>query len=320
MNDLIQWKKGAQYWDKAWNPIVGCQKVSEGCQNCYAERLCQKFGMNGESGFVPTLKPAKNPPRSGVVFVGNMTDIFGEWNSDAQILEWLHYLPCTGTYLVLTKRSDRLARLAPYWCGNAIIPGSPHWFGITAENQTRYVERMAWFWDLGLSRMWLSLEPLLGAINLRDMGDYYCPKCNSGFYVPDKYITPCCGAEIQDGNSYCCPECGNDFDEGTEIPVCPICGNSGGSYIQPDHIDCFGRYDLAPLKNIGWVVIGAESGPDSVRRPCKLEWVESIVQQCQKAEIPVFVKQLEMGGRLVKDIEKFPSHLQIRQVPWEVKR
>ena len=63
-----------------------------------------------------------------------------------------------------------------------------------------------------------------------------------------------------------------------------------------------------------WVVVGAESGPN--RRPCKLEWVESIVRQCRKAGIKVFVKQLDIDGKLVKDIAKFPPELQIRQVPW----
>ena len=35
------------------------------------------------------------------------------------------------------------------------------------------------------------------------------------------------------------------------------------------------------------------------------------------AEIPVFVKQLEINGKLVKDINKFPPELQIRQIPWK---
>ena len=63
-----------------------------------------------------------------------------------------------------------------------------------------------------------------------------------------------------------------------------------------------------------WVVVGCESGPN--RRPCKIEWVESIVEQCLAANVPVFVKQLDIGGKCVTDIGKFPGHLRIRQVPW----
>ncbi|MDD4817330.1 MAG: DUF5131 family protein [Victivallaceae bacterium] len=61
-------------------------------------------------------------------------------------------------------------------------------------------------------------------------------------------------------------------------------------------------------------VIGAESG--SIRRPCKIEWVRSIVRQCRTAGVKVFVKQLDIDGRLEKDIAKFPEDLQIRQIPW----
>lgn len=63
-----------------------------------------------------------------------------------------------------------------------------------------------------------------------------------------------------------------------------------------------------------WLVVGCESGPN--RRPCKIEWVESIVEQCLAANVPVFVKQLDIGGKCVTDISKFPEHLRIRQVPW----
>lgn len=66
-----------------------------------------------------------------------------------------------------------------------------------------------------------------------------------------------------------------------------------------------------------WVVVGCESGPN--RRPCKIEWVESIVEQCLAANVPVFVKQLDIGGKCVADINKFPEHLRIRQVPWAKK-
>lgn len=64
-----------------------------------------------------------------------------------------------------------------------------------------------------------------------------------------------------------------------------------------------------------WVVVGCESGPN--RRPCKIEWAESIVEQCLAANVPVFVKQICLpNGKFTNKIEEFPAHLQIRQVPW----
>ena len=62
-----------------------------------------------------------------------------------------------------------------------------------------------------------------------------------------------------------------------------------------------------------WVVIGCESGPK--RRPCPIEWVESVVEQCKEARVPVWVKQLDIGGKCVTDVGKFPEHLRVRELP-----
>ncbi|KKK71504.1 hypothetical protein LCGC14_2913210, partial [marine sediment metagenome] len=61
---------------------------------------------------------------------------------------------------------------------------------------------------------------------------------------------------------------------------------------------------------IDWVVVGCESGPN--RRPCKIEWIESIVKQCEAADVKVYVKQIDTG-KVEKDINKFPKQLQVRQ-------
>ena len=72
--NLIQWPC-AKYWDRAWNPIIGCQPCSPACANCYAAALAKRF----HKSFVPHASSHLRPPRSGVVFCGNMTDLFGEW-------------------------------------------------------------------------------------------------------------------------------------------------------------------------------------------------------------------------------------------------
>lgn len=243
MSNLIQWTKGAKYWDSAFNPVVGCVPVSDGCKNCYASEICKRFDMNGDGGFTPTIKPNAKPAKTGVVFVGNMTDIFGEWNSDFWVIHWDALAMSPVANLFLTKRADRLAVLANRLQGQN---RKTTFYGITAENQARLEERLGALFLF--KRRWLSLEPLLGLINFREAM-----------------------AIVND--------IGDDF-----------------------------------TKTVDWVVVGAESGLN--RRPCKIEWVESVVGQCLHYEIPVFVKQLDINGELVKDIRKFPTHLQIRQVPW----
>ena len=68
-----------------------------------------------------------------------------------------------------------------------------------------------------------------------------------------------------------------------------------------------------PEHGINWVIVGAESGPN--RRPCKIEWVRSIVKQCKAAGVPVFVKQLHIDGKVSTDPEEWPEDLRIQEVP-----
>lgn len=83
------------------------------------------------------------------------------------------------------------------------------------------------------------------------------------------------------------------------------------------------RLDLFP---VDWVVVGGESGQGA--RPCRLEWIRSVVRQCQATNTPVFVKQLGSkpigleGGELLGragdkhgDLERFPVDLRVREFP-----
>jgi protein gp37 len=71
--------------------------------------------------------------------------------------------------------------------------------------------------------------------------------------------------------------------------------------------------DLGPLNlsGIGWVIIGGESGPK--HRPFEIPWLESIVQQCREAHVPVFVKQ-DSGARAGQR-GRIPDELWIRELP-----
>lgn len=251
---IDEWGKGAKYWDKAYNPMVGCRKCSEGCVNCYAESLAMRFPelQDGNGGFMPHRpKKDKNPPQKGVVFVGNMTDIFGDWNGNMTIYNWLYGLSQKATNIVLTKRSGQIIDFIVWELLNdypCIEDRENIWLGVTAENQKRLELRCN---DLTVwqGKRWLSIEPLLERIDLN-----VCVMYNSNMSI---------------------------------------------------------------ISTLDWVVVGAESGTN--RRPCSLDWVRQIVRQCQAANVPVFVKQLDIDGKLVKDINEFPEDLQIRQVPWRIK-
>jgi len=255
---------GAKYWDHAWNPVIGCVKISEGCEHCWAERMAYQKRM--VVAFSTPTATRKNPPKSGVVFVGNMTDLFGEWNTDREIYNWLAELSSNAINLILTKRAERYDSLD---LGFHL----DKWFGVTAENQKRLEERYFHLWRSGVEKRWLSLEPLLGPIDLRNVEEY--TPHPYGIREHDLWLN----RDLMKGIAY--HQCGGWEDT-----------------------------DLIP----SWVVVGSESGPQ--RRPCNVEWVRSIVWQCQAAGVPVFVKQLDLDGKLVTDITKFPEDLQVRETPW----
>lgn len=77
---------------------------------------------------------------------------------------------------------------------------------------------------------------------------------------------------------------------------------------------------------IHWVIAGGESGPRA--RPCDVEWIRSIANQCAEADVPVFVKQLgarpffgpnplvaAMHDRKGGDPDEWPADLRVRQFP-----
>lgn len=77
---------------------------------------------------------------------------------------------------------------------------------------------------------------------------------------------------------------------------------------------------------IDWVIVGGESGNETGKyryRPCEFEWIEKIVQDCQNANVPVFVKQMgthlskrhRLGDRHGSIMENWPPNLQVREFP-----
>src|SRR5213594_3069090 len=140
-NSAIEWT------DATWNPVTGCTKVSPGCKNCYAERLALRLRAMGNpryrNGFAVTLHSDqltlplrwKQPRR---IFVNSMSDLFHEKVPvdfirrafDVMLQADWHI------YQILTKRSGRLAELAPD------LPWRRHiWQGVSVEND-RYVFRI----------------------------------------------------------------------------------------------------------------------------------------------------------------------------------
>jgi protein gp37 len=167
-------KSSIEWTESTWNPSTGCDAISPGCENCYAERMSHRLKAMGQrkyrNGFKLTTHPNtldlplrwKKPQR---IFVNSMSDLF----HDQVPLEYIQRVFSTmrlahwHQFQVLTKRSGRLLAV------NEQIDWPPNvWMGVSVESAA-YKARIDHLRKTGAAVKFLSLEPLiddLGALNL----------------------------------------------------------------------------------------------------------------------------------------------------------
>ncbi|NPV49440.1 MAG: phage Gp37/Gp68 family protein [Armatimonadetes bacterium] len=222
-----------EYTDVVWNPVTGCSPVSEGCQNCYARRFAQRLrgrcGYPSDNPFRVTLHGARwNEPfrwrKPRRVFVCSMSDLFHEDVPDGFIDDVMSTVSAClqHTFLLLTKRPDRMANYFEAWMFRKQRQIPPNlWLGVSVENQRRADERIPILLQIPAAMRFVSCEPLLGPIDLSDWlycyvchntGEHYnpvfddvedCPVCGGGLPELDWVIA---GAETGPGARPCDPE------------------------------------------------------------------------------------------------------------------
>lgn len=158
-------RSAIEWTDATWNPVVGCTKVSPGCAHCYAERLVRRFVAAFPRGFRVTLRADALPlplrwRRPRMVFVNSMSDLFHPEVPDTYIAEVFGVMAACPqhTFQVLTKRADRLERLAQRlpWPENI-------WAGVSVESNW-YLSRVDALRRVPAAVRFVSAEPLLGSL------------------------------------------------------------------------------------------------------------------------------------------------------------
>lgn len=163
---------------EVWNPVTGCTKVSQGCKNCYAERIASRFW--GERKFSDVVCHEdrltdpfrwKKPRR---VFVNSMSDLFHEDVPKQFIVKVFNMMFKTKqhTYMVLTKRPERMME---FLIDQTILDGKPVpgwnlgeniWLGVSVENQETADKRIPLLLQTPAAVRFVSVEPMLGPISL----------------------------------------------------------------------------------------------------------------------------------------------------------
>lgn len=182
MGDItkIEWS------DATWNPITGCDKVSQACKFCYAERDWERLSKNEKSVYFGrkftdvqchedrlSIPGRWTKPRK--IFVNSMSDLFHEDVPDEFIEKVYEVMLDNGrhTFQILTKRPERMAKLYHKWSLMSDLRGfnscAPNiWVGVSVEDQRAFDERFPLLMSTNAAVKWLSIEPLLGPIELFD--------------------------------------------------------------------------------------------------------------------------------------------------------
>ncbi|MEU9654388.1 phage Gp37/Gp68 family protein [Streptomyces sp. NPDC048110] len=171
--------RSAIEWTEAtWNPTTGCDRVSSGCDNCYALALAKRLKAMGAAKYQNDGDPRTSGPGFGVtlhpdaldvpygwksprvVFVNSMSDLFHArvpLDFVRQVFQVMADTP-QHTYQVLTKRARRLRQVAPKldWPDNL-------WMGVSVETENE-LSRVDDLRHVPAAVRFLSCEPLLGPL------------------------------------------------------------------------------------------------------------------------------------------------------------
>jgi protein gp37 len=257
--------KSAIGWtDATWNPVRGCTKVSAGCRSCYAETFAERWrGVKGhpfEQGFDLRLVPeAIEKPL--------------HWKKPRRIF--------------VNSMSDLFHEEVPFHYIStvfSVMADCPqHTFQILTKRPARMLEALEWIeehsgghhgeWPLQNVHLGVSCENQETA-NERIPILLKCPAAIR-WVSAEPLLGPLDLFMVDEDGGF-----GPGFIT--------------KAYTQLTDYGTGVEYGVDAQVWLDWVVVGGESGPR--RRDCEVEWIHSIVEQCEGVGVPCFVKQ-DSGAR-----------------------
>lgn len=302
MTTKIEWTDKGE----TWNPLAGCSKISDGCKNCYAIKDAVRLAGNPNPKIAEKYKGTAKTENGKMNWTGKIN--FASKETLTQPMRWTR-----PRKIFVNSMSDLFHESVPdEWIDRifAVMALSPqHTFQILTKRPDRmkkYFEYEAVF------------ERILAEATFLDWGVEFQRQFKrikrqmnvNTFPLPNVWLGV--SVEIQKETSRL------DFLRDTPAAIRFVS-------FEP-LLENLGKINLT---DIHWAIIGGESGTQA--RPCNVQWIRYLVEQCKYYEIPVFVKQLgakpyqqhrtEEGYVLqITDtkggvIEEFPADLQIREFP-----
>jgi protein gp37 len=314
-------KTGIEWTDATWNPVRGCSRVSEGCRNCYAERVAARFSGPGQpykgladrdrsgskwTGRVQLVESALDQPlrwaKPRRIFVNSMSDLFHESLTDGEILRVMMIIWSAPrhTFQVLTKRPERMRAWFKAW--NDVEEADPEPKMARGPDATRAAHTS------GRARIFASMLESMGkpppgaAYPTYDWagGPRWWPTWPAhnlwlGVSVEHQVAaedrihhllaTPAARRFLS-----CEPLLG-PVDLTQWLRIFDHCSHDGAAVNSCVGCDGTGGGDCGAVTRSGihWVIAGGESGPGA--RPMHPDWARSLRDQCAAAAVPFFFKQ-----------------------------
>ncbi|MGW4784941.1 DUF5131 family protein [Streptomyces sp. NPDC004230] len=291
-----------------WNPVSGCDRVSEGCTNCYAAGFARRHRAIGTRGYQRDGRPETSGPGFGVtlhdwalpdplawrsrkrVFVNSMSDAFHPEVPDEYLAALWSVMYWTGadvrgrgsrpvqTYIILTKRPPRMRAWLKKWADRdtrvALIKSAAARGWCDQEDIDN-----APFMPTTVASLWLGVS-----VEDQDTADTRIPQL---MHTPaavrlvsaepllgpvdlTRWLRPApdCGHAHPDDG--CCTHPSNATPECHRWANCPVAPR--------------GRW-----QGLDWVIVGGESGPGA--RPMHPHWPDAIRADCEATGVPLFYKQ-----------------------------
>ncbi len=271
MSTKIEWTQQPGTKGETWNPIVGCSEVSPGCRHCYAAKVAHR-GMQDAHKGLTVMKPngvhwngtvRMMPERLEIplrwkkprtVFVCSMSDLFHEALSDVYIANVFEVMAACPqhTFIVLTKRAKRMRE----WFRHAHIVMS-----VTEE------------WPLPNVWAGVSVESSDYLSRIEELAQ--CPAAVR-FVSAEPLLGPLDFSRIFWRT---CSQCGGDAIVGRDGEACSCAryGRNGGHELR---------------RVVDQVIIGGESETPKRARSMRISWARDIINQCKRADVSVFMKQV----------------------------
>jgi protein gp37 len=282
-----------EWCDATWQPVIGCTRVSPGCDHCYAISVVHR-GMSPQHRGLTKLRP-KDASRPGV-----------DWNGTVRLqpeklaepLRWKK-----PRRVFVCSLADLFHDAVPFEYIAAVfgvMAACPqHTFLALTKRPARALEFFAWLAERGDGVHGPRMEP-----------DYVCwlhsekhtgPFARTAWPLPNVHL----GTSVEDQQR---------ADE--RIPTllqCPAALHwvSAEPLLGPvtlakpmhtgagDH-DRIGRKTWSnAMYHLGWVVVGGESGPGA--RPFNIDWAYQLLEQARGLPTRVFVKQLGSSPQIVSE-------------------